>query len=75
MYCTGMSSKNALFNLPNKKAQYCKKHKTDDMIDVVNLKCKDCKKQPKYNLPGNKKGIYCETHYKRQKLLMNIYDS
>ena len=33
-------------------------------VDVVNRKCaaKGCKKQPYMNFPGNKRGVYCETH-------------
>jgi len=54
--------KKAIFNLPDKKSRrYCKKHKTDDMINVKNLKCKECPLRPNYNFEGNKKGIYCET--------------
>ncbi len=46
------------------KKRYCKKHRHDNMIDVVNPQCaKDgCPKQPKFNMPNEKKGLYCSKH-------------
>lgn len=44
------------------KIRFCKKHRLDKMVDVVNPKCLDCGKQPVFNIKGSKKGIYCDEH-------------
>lgn len=57
--------KRAVFNMiGEKKGKYCKQHKTEEMVDVVNIKClhKDCKIQPVYNYPNENKGKYCSLH-------------
>jgi hypothetical protein len=54
-----------VFNLSGeKKAKYCAKHKTEDMIDIYNKTCQfpDCKTRPNYNLEGEKKAKYCTKH-------------
>ena len=58
-------TRQAVFNLPGEtKGKWCKQHKANEMMDVVNPKCQyeDCFKQPGYNYPGEKKGIYCKVH-------------
>lgn len=55
----------AVFNLPGEtKKNWCKQHKTTEMIDVINPRClyENCKKQPCYNFPNEKKGSYCKLH-------------
>jgi hypothetical protein len=55
----------AVFNLPGEmKRNWCRQHKTVEMIDVVNPKCQyeNCSKQPCYNYPTEKKGRYCKLH-------------
>jgi EsV-1-7 cysteine-rich motif len=48
------------YNLEGLKAIYCKDCKTDDMIDVKNLKCIECKiTRPSFNKPGLP-ARYCE---------------
>lgn len=52
--------KNATFGIKGKGAVACKKHKTDEMVDVVSQRCIDCKdKQPTYNYDGEKHK-YCK---------------
>jgi hypothetical protein len=47
--------KKATFNMPGLKAKFCAKHKTDEMVDVLNKKCKTCNlKQPRWNYTGLK---------------------
>ena len=58
----GCPIKHALFNLPNEKPRYCKKHSTKDMVDVKNPKCKKCTLRPKYNFESESKGICCAEH-------------
>jgi hypothetical protein len=46
-------------------ATHCKTHALDGMINVVSDMCKDdCGTVACYNLPGTKKGIYCDVHKK-----------
>jgi hypothetical protein len=54
-YC----NKCASYNTPGLKANWCKAHKTPEMINVVNKKC-PCGKQPYFNLPGETTGICCK---------------
>ena len=54
--------KNAIYNLPNEKPRYCKKHSTKDMVDVKNPRCKKCTLRPNYNFEGESKGVYCVEH-------------
>jgi hypothetical protein len=63
----GGCNKRPNYNEPEEtKGLYCKKHKKDDMIDVVNKRCKSegCNKQPIYNEPGETKPLYCKKHKK-----------
>ena len=55
------------FGLPNdKRASYCIKCKTDEMINISKNKCLEigCVKRPCFNFEGEKKGIYCSKHAK-----------
>jgi hypothetical protein len=57
--------KYACFNLPGEKQGICcVSHKDDNMIDVINKKCKSegCNIGPCYNYPKEKQGIYCFSH-------------
>jgi hypothetical protein len=51
----------ACFNFENENpAKYCKKHKKENMIDVVHQKCDICKiKRPNFNYDYETKGLYC----------------
>ena len=57
--CTTRST----FGLPGKKAEFCSKHSTADMINVISKTCKfdGCTTQPTFGLPG-KKAEFCKTH-------------
>ena len=47
--------KKATFNIMGQKAKFCAAHKTEEMIDVLNKKCKTCNlKQPRWNFAGLK---------------------
>lgn len=54
------------FNIEGSKTPlYCKTHKKDDMIDVVQKKtCIECKKHPHYNKYGESTALYCAIHRK-----------
>jgi len=55
------------FNLPTEiKALYCKNHKKENMIDVINKRCceNNCMTRPNYNLPTETKALYCFEHKK-----------
>ena len=55
----------AIYNTPGEtKGLVCRKHKTDDMKNVVHKRCKfeGCDIQPKFNTPGETKGLFCLTH-------------
>ena len=56
-------TKKPSFNLEGEKPLYCKTHKSEAMIDVLNKKClhKGCTKQPSYNLEGEEP-LYCKAH-------------
>ena len=64
--CRGLDcNTQGVFNLPDEpRGGYCKKHKTDEMIDVFNPKCSSdgCSKQPCFNFQGERKGLYCRDH-------------
>ena len=63
----GGCDKRASFNTPGKsKRFFCKEHKKEGMIDVVNKRCKSegCNIKPYYNEPEEKKGLYCKKHKK-----------
>ena len=61
MSCITCKKKRANFNYINKKPLYCKTCKSDDMIDVNNIKCINCKiHQPIYNIKSEKP-LYCKT--------------
>jgi hypothetical protein len=55
-----LCSKNATFNVIGEKAQFCATHKSEDMVDVVNVKCECGKSQPRWNFQGLK-ARYCST--------------
>ena len=74
-HCTAVDdgvrcTKIAVYNLPGEKPRFCRKHKTDAMVDVVNNKrCAHvdddgtaCAKQPSFNFPGEKGGVRCAAH-------------
>jgi hypothetical protein len=53
-------NKNAIYNFADKKANYCKSHKEDGMINVKDKKCLKCNlKQPNFNFANEKKAVYC----------------
>jgi hypothetical protein len=57
--------KSPIFNYINEtKGLYCKTHKLDEMIDVINEKClfENCVKRPSYNYFGEKERKYCVKH-------------
>jgi EsV-1-7 cysteine-rich motif len=57
--------KQPIYGLPGEKAEYCVKHKKDDMIDVKHKTClkKYCEIRASYGLPGEK-AKYCKEHKK-----------
>ena len=54
----------ASFGYKDGKATCCVTHKTNDMINVVDVLCLDCDKRAMYNLPGKTGGVYCISHMK-----------
>jgi hypothetical protein len=54
----------ACFNLfGEQKARFCKTHKTDEMINIVDKLCEICNiKRALYNYKGKTGGIYCLDH-------------
>lgn len=53
----------ACFGTKGGKIEYCKKHKKEGMERIKNKKtCLKCDKQPSFNLPNKKGGIYCTAH-------------
>jgi len=54
------------YALQGNKAQFCKDHKEDDMIDVVSRVCKNetCSLQPSYAMKDSKLPEYCKEHKK-----------
>ena len=57
--------KQANFNLAGeKKAIYCKIHKSPEMVNVKSKKCQQpgCDSQPVFNVIGSKVGLYCASH-------------
>jgi hypothetical protein len=54
----------ACFGYKNGKATCCARHKTDEMVNVVDVLCLECDKRAMYNLPGKTGGIYCINHKK-----------
>jgi hypothetical protein len=56
----------SIFNYPNKTTEcYCKSHKLDGMINVINNKVcieNGCHKYSTYNYEGEKNPLYCFTH-------------
>ena len=57
------------------KGIYCSKHRKDDMVDVINIRCfeKDCKiTRPAFNYKNEKKGLYCFTHQKKD--MINVLE-
>ncbi len=49
------------------RASYCKKCRTENMVNFKNSTCQedDCNIIPKFNYIGEKKGLYCSTHKKQ----------
>jgi hypothetical protein len=54
----------ASFGYKDGKATFCVTHKTNDMINVVDVLCLECDKRAMYNLPGKTGGVYCILHKK-----------
>jgi hypothetical protein len=55
----------ASYNVEGKYADYCEKHKTEEMIKVIyGKKCEKegCKLRPSFNYEGEKSRIYCTAH-------------
>jgi hypothetical protein len=52
-----------IFGLAGNNPEYCKKHKSDDMIDVFNKKCNEpgCTLQKTYGIKGEK-ATHCKLH-------------
>jgi len=52
------------FGIRGGKCQFCVRHKTADMIDLLNDSCEyeDCTKQPIFNVKGEIKGRFCTDH-------------
>jgi hypothetical protein len=58
-------NKQSAYNTPGeRKPLYCKYHKDNDMIYVVNKRCmtQGCNKIPKFNTPEETSGLYCKDH-------------
>jgi len=53
----------ACYNFKGESPIFCKTHKEEGMIDVINKKCEfdDCETQAYYNLKGERP-IFCKTH-------------
>ena len=60
-------SVSACFNIFGElKAKFCKAHKTDEMINIVDKLCETCNtKRALYNYKGKTGGIYCLDHIRR----------
>jgi hypothetical protein len=60
----GSCSVSACFNLfGEQKAKFCKTHKMDEMINIVDKLCETCNvKRALYNYKGKTGGIYCLDH-------------
>ena len=56
--------KQPYFNYEGKPAEFCAKHKEENMVDVKHKKCihEGCKKLPVFNFEGRSTGVYCFTH-------------
>jgi len=52
------------FSFEGQRAEYCAKHKAEGMENVKAPRCakKECKTQPRFNLPKKRKGKYCVKH-------------
>jgi hypothetical protein len=54
------------YNYPGFRPKYCKRCKSDDMIEVIHNRCqhKDCngRKMALFNFPGEKLKLYCSQH-------------
>ena len=64
---TDLCTTQASYNLEGKYAEYCDKHKTEDMIKVVFDKLcefKDCPIRAAYNYIGEKNRRFCASHKK-----------
>ena len=48
----------------NGKKQFCGKHQLKGMVQIGKPTCLKCSKQPVFNIPGEKKGLYCFDHQK-----------
>jgi hypothetical protein len=56
---------NPVFNIEgSKKGLYCKIHKKENMVDVINKRCIGCNLRPSFNIEGSKAGLYCKAHKK-----------
>jgi hypothetical protein len=54
----------ASFGFKHEKANFCKEHKKENMINVVNKKCLECDKRPNFGYKDEKNPIYCVLHKK-----------
>lgn len=54
----------ACFSHKGEIAKWCVRHKTEQMINIVDVLCLECDKRAMVNLPGKTGGIYCMTHAK-----------
>jgi len=54
----------AFFNFPDNQAKFCKLHKQEGMIDVLNKKCEYnlCNKKPNFNYENESSPKYCSQH-------------
>lgn len=71
--CVDCKTNKPSFNVPGKAPDYCgkcvKKNNYTNMVNVNNKKCafvfpdkSRCIKNPLFNLPGKKGGVYCSSH-------------
>jgi hypothetical protein len=56
-------TKHANFGIKSQKAQFCRTHKTPEMINVISKRCEfvDCVSIPTFNIAG-KKAKFCKLH-------------
>lgn len=64
----------ASFGYPDSSPEYCKRHKSDDMVDVLSRKCSypECRTQPSFNYPGTDLSIFCAKHKKPDMIVTKI---
>ena len=52
----------ACYGLPGGKARWCKSHKADGAVDVINKTCEKCNRHPTFGVPGTKQRRWCLMH-------------